>query len=212
MRTHTHISFSPPVQWFLSVLWKKYALTLETPSFFCQNAADWTSELWPCWFRSLPNFIWWKKNSLILEWLNFRESWQNGVLQNLTSANFDISNLFRQPFKSKCLHFNRINSILQRDWTPEELQLQNEFGSAPASIFGMSKDLLAEPISWSQPFGNSLWLPVSLARGLDLGTCPDYTGKINTPIIQTTAKVLSSQGQHLAHLESSHFPCIWVVL
>lgn len=76
-------------------------------------------------------------------------------------------------------------------------------------MFGMIKYLLAEAISWSQAFGNFPLTPsVSLARGLDLGTCPDNMGKINTPTIQTTAKVLSAQCQHLAHLESSHFPCI----
>lgn len=35
-----------------------------------------------------------KNNSLILEWLNSREDWQNGVLQNLNPANFDVPNLF----------------------------------------------------------------------------------------------------------------------
>lgn len=69
-------------------------------------------------------------------------------------------------------------------------------------MFGMIKYLLAEAISQSQPFCNFPLIPsVSLARGLDLGTCPDSTGEINAPTIQAKAKVLSSQCQHLAHLE-----------
>lgn len=69
--------------------------------------------------------------------------------------------------------------------------------------FGMIKDLLAGTTRWSQPFGNFPLTPsLSLARGLDLGTCPDDTEQINTAIIQITAKVLSSQGQNSAHLES----------
>ena len=69
--------------------------------------------------------------------------------------------------------------------------------------FGMIKDLLAGTIRWSQPFGNfPSTLSVSLARGLDLGACPDNTGQINPATMQTTAKVLSSQGQNSAHLES----------
>lgn len=35
-----------------------------------------------------------KNNSLILEWLQSREGWQNRVLQNPNPANFDAPNLF----------------------------------------------------------------------------------------------------------------------
>lgn len=35
-----------------------------------------------------------QNNGLILEWLDSREGWKNGVLQNLNTANFDAPNLF----------------------------------------------------------------------------------------------------------------------
>lgn len=95
-----------------------------------------------------------KKNSLILEWLNFRESWQNGVLQNWNSANFDISNLFQQPFKSKCFHFNHINSILQRLNTQRTPVAKWIWLFPLLFMFGMIKYLLAETINWSQYFAN----------------------------------------------------------